>query len=309
MWTMFYKVRTESKELKIMKSLNARKNLADKEVRYFSNLRKGYEGEKHFDQLLGEGLQCDCLILCDLLLQINNSTFQIDSLVITSNKIFAYEIKNHEDDFIYDGKNKRMFKKPDYEVPDPYIQLKKNDQLLRKWLQEKGFGDISLVYYVAFVNPRFTLYQASPDLPFIFPTQLQRDVIETLNSNSSKLTGRHKRLADQLINSHIIDPPYSQVPTYSYEELRKGITCAQCNLISVFIEGVDCICRNCGNKEKLRDAVVRSAEEYRLLFPNQRITTNVLQEWCEVIENKRRISRILMKNYKRIGTSRWTYFE
>jgi hypothetical protein len=153
------------------------------------------------------------------------------------------------------------------------------------------------------------LYQASPDLPFIFPTQLQRDVIETLNSNTPKLTGRQKKLADQLINSHITDSPYSQVPTFSYEELLKGITCAQCNLISVFVEGEHCICRNCGYKETLRNAVVRSAEEYRLLFPDQKITTNTLQEWCEVVESKRRISRILVKNFKKIGTNRWIYYE
>jgi hypothetical protein len=80
-------------------------------------------------------------------------------------------------------------------------------------------------------------------------------------------------------------------------------------LISVFVEGENCICRNCGYKETLRNAVVRSAEEYRLLFPDQKITTNTLQEWCEVVESKRRISRILVKNFKKIGTNRWIYYE
>lgn len=96
MWNMFYKVRTESRELKIMEVLNARADLSEKDKRNYFTLRKGYEGEIQFDNML-ERLQCDCLILSDLLLRASNSTFQIDSLIIVSNTVYLFDIKNYED--------------------------------------------------------------------------------------------------------------------------------------------------------------------------------------------------------------------
>lgn len=58
----------------------------------------------------------------------------------------------------------------------------------------KGFWGYFPCILCRFCKSEIHLVSGIPDLPFIFPTQLQRDVIETLNSNSSKLTGRHKRL-------------------------------------------------------------------------------------------------------------------
>lgn len=172
---------------------------------------------------------------------------------------------------IWDAVDNRMLKKPDFEITNPLTQLKKNEQHFRKWLQEHKL-DFPVVASVVFVNPRFTLYQASPDLPFIFPTQIERDVIERLNSNSAKLTHKHKKFADQLINSHINENPYSQIPAYEYEELRKGIMCANCSSISVFLDGKFCFCPDCGYKETVEAAVIRTAEEFRLLFPERKLT-------------------------------------
>lgn len=72
---MLYKARTKSKELLIMELLNTRMD---------------YEGEVLFDALT-EKLQCECIILNDLLLNINNTNFQIDSLIITSEKNYSIE--------------------------------------------------------------------------------------------------------------------------------------------------------------------------------------------------------------------------
>lgn len=48
---MFYKNREESKELKILRNLNARLDLSQTEKQHYLNTKKGYEGEVHFDQL------------------------------------------------------------------------------------------------------------------------------------------------------------------------------------------------------------------------------------------------------------------
>lgn len=73
---MVYKSRTESAELLILGSLNTRMNLSDKDKQHYLNLKKGYgyQGEVLFDSSI-EKLQCECLILNDLLLKVNNTLF------------------------------------------------------------------------------------------------------------------------------------------------------------------------------------------------------------------------------------------
>ena len=39
-------------------------------------------------------------------------------------------------------------------------------------------------------------------------------------------------------------------------------------------------CETCGNVENWEVAVLRSVEEFKLLFPGRKITTNRVYEWC-----------------------------
>ncbi|PIB61561.1 nuclease, partial [Pseudomonas sp. 2822-17] len=77
--------------------LNRRMKLDEKEKFRYLNLEKGYEGELKFDALL-ENLQEERYILNDLLLAVNNSYFQIDSLIISQGIIHLIDIRNFEGD-------------------------------------------------------------------------------------------------------------------------------------------------------------------------------------------------------------------
>jgi len=287
-----------------MRILNLRMELSENDKRYYYNLEKGYEGEVLFDSM-AEKLQCDCLVLNDLLLKVNNSTFQIDSLIITSNSIHLVDINNYIGDYYYN--NKKIYKNSGQEIASPLTQLERSETLLRKWLAEHD-SSIPVVSNVIFVNPEFTLYQASPDVPFILPTQ-QNQFIRQLNSITTRLTSKHKMLADQLINAHIVESPFSQIPSYEYEEIRKGIYCKDYHSFSLTIDDNFCKCNSCNSEEKIESAVLRNVDEFKLLFPERKITTKTIQEWCNIIENSTRIYRILKKNFKTIGKNRWIYFE
>jgi hypothetical protein len=54
---------------------------------------------------------------------------------------------------------------------------------------------------------------------------------------------------------------------------------------------------------------MRNVEEIKFLFPNIKITTNLIHEWCVIVELKRTIQRILEKNFKKVGVRQWTYYE
>ncbi|WP_244853503.1 hypothetical protein [Ornithinibacillus bavariensis] len=59
----------------------------------------------------------------------------------------------------------------------------------------------------------------------------------------------------------------------------------------------------------MSNAIIRSTRELKLLFPDMRVTTSNIFDWCSIIPSKQRIRRILMKHFKLISNGRWSYFE
>lgn len=299
-----YRSRTEPEKLVNLRLLDTRMTLSEEDSQQYFILKKGYEGEVMFDELTEE-LQCDCYILNDLLFRYNNTTFQIDSLIILSEKIYFYEVKNLEGDYFYEFD--RLYKMPKSEYNNPLHQLNRNESLLRQLLQSIGMF-LPIEAKVVFINPEFTLYQAPCDKPFIFPTQV-KSYLKKLDAAPSKLTSKHKQLADKLVSLHIEKNPYTLLPSYNYEQLRKGITCQACCSFSISIQGHYCVCSNCGKEELVSAAVLRSAMEFKGLFPVDKITTKIIYDWCGSAVDKKTIRRVLLKNYKKMGMRHWTYFE
>ncbi|UII55857.1 NERD domain-containing protein [Cytobacillus spongiae] len=301
---MRYKSREKTKELLIYESLNVRMKLEQKEKQNFIHLKKGFEGEMLFDSHL-EVLEGDCLIFQDLLFQWNSSLFQVDTLLMTTNSIYLFEVKNYEGDFVYE--NDRLFKKPKIEVTNPLNQLNRSELLLRQLLKHLGCK-VPIHAYIVFIHPEFTLYQTPLDKPFIFSNQLNR-FLNTLSLNPSREgTEPLKKLADMLVERHIRNSPYSRTPAYQYDELQKGLICNKCHSFSISLNKTISVCHNCHYEEPLVDSVIRHIEEFQHLFPMKKITTKEVSEWCKIVPPKK-IRNILKEHFTRFGVRQWTYFE
>ncbi|MCU9613048.1 NERD domain-containing protein [Caldibacillus lycopersici] len=302
---MILKERIESVELQIMRYLMNRVNLTEKEKYHYLNLEKGFEGEIKFDQLI-ENLQEEKYIINDLLLEVNNSFFQIDTIIILQGVIHFFEIKNYEGDYYLDSE-KLYSVKTSREYKNPIIQLKRTETLFRQLLQNLN-QNFLVEGHVLFINPEFTLYQAPMDQPIILPTQIKR-FFQDIKKMPSKLHDGHRKLAQQLISLHQPNYPFTSIPSFNYEQVRKGITCVNCNSFSLLTKGWKCICSECGQEELISKAVIRSVEEFKLLFPTEKITTNAIHKWCKIVQSKQRIGYILGKHFKKVGNHRWSYYE
>jgi len=279
-------------------------NLTSEDRQHYYGLEKGYEGELKFDSLT-EKLRCECLILNNLLLKVKKTSFQIDSLIIFQEKIYLYEVKNFEGDYYYESN--KLYKKPRFEIVNPLVQLSKSDTLLSQLLLGQGYN-IPIESFVIFINPNFFLYQAPLNKPIIFPHQVKGH-LNNVNRTPSKLTNKQRNLAQRLVALHNNNSPYTQIPAYNYNQLRKGITCLKCESFSVFVEKSKCVCADCGQAEAVPDAVLRSVKEFQILFPKEKITTNIIYDWCRVVHPKQRIWRILRSKFKIVGVHQWAYFE
>lgn len=86
----------ESTELRILKSLGARVQLAAPDAKQLDILLKGWKGEEEFDQWVNT---IDGHILNDLLLSHQGTIFQVDSLIFSGTALYLFEIKNYQCDF------------------------------------------------------------------------------------------------------------------------------------------------------------------------------------------------------------------
>lgn len=301
---MFLKCRTESDELLTLRSLNTRMELTEKEKFHYLNLEKGFAGEVRFDQLI-ENLHEERYILNDLLLEVNNSYFQIDSVIITQAVIYLLDIKNFqgdcylESDKLYSVTTKREYK-------NPVDQLKRSSTLFHQLLQIHKLNYL-VESSVIFINSEFTLYQAPMDQPLILPTQVDRFLVN-LNQTPSKLKEGHKDLAQKLLSLHQLKNPFTTLPKYHYDQLQKGVYCKTCFSYFVSVKNKYFVCGKCGELEKINLGILRNVQEYKLLFPDQKITTQAIYDWCKVDLSKKTFYRILKKNYTSCGNTKDTYY-
>ncbi|MDC3418256.1 nuclease-related domain-containing protein [Aquibacillus salsiterrae] len=301
------KRRFVSKELMVMRALHVRTVLTEKETFHYLNLERGLEGEIQFD-LLVEGIGEEVYVLNDLLFEVNNSYFQIDSIIISQATVHLFDIKNYQGDCYYElDKLYGVSSKREYK--NPIDQLKRSTTLFGQLLQNLG-ANFLVNPLLIFINPEFTLYQAPMNQPIILPTQVHR-LINDLNSTPSKLNDGHKMLAQKLLSLHQTKNPFERIPEYSYDQLQKGIYCRKCKSFMLEVNGYSFVCRHCQEKEKVDSAILRMTKEFELLFPNDKISTNGIYDWCDwgkIGCNKVTISRVLKKNYQSIGTKTGTYY-
>jgi hypothetical protein len=296
--------RKMSKELLIQHSLTVRMRVTNKEKSLYLHNKKGYEGEVQFDKLL-ETLKIDCLVLNDMLFEINNKYFQIDKIIITEQGLIFFEIKNFEDEYFVDGS--KWFVLPKKEIDNPLDQLNRSNALLQRLLQNLGYN-CTVEKQLVFVNPEFTLYHAPMDPSIVLPTQLNR-LVNKLNMLPSKLNENHTKLASKLLSLHVVDSPFKRNYEYAYETLKKGIICSSCHFFISIINTKRITCLKCGVEEDVKSAVLRSVEEIKLLFPEERITTGLVYEWCRIVESKKTIRNILNENLTMVGYGKSSYFE
>jgi len=184
-------------------------------------MEKGYDGEIFFDKRVIERVEADALVLNDLQLTISDQSVQIDSLIITPEIVYLYEIKNYKGD--YQMSEGQLMTLTGKEIGNPLTQLTRTTSLLRQLFQQWHVS-LAVEGAVTYVNPTFTLYHARPKDPIILPNQLQAH-FSKLNSQRKSLSRSQRYLAERLLFEHRNEKDFLKlIPEYDYENLKKGIS-------------------------------------------------------------------------------------
>ena len=183
------------------------------------------------------------------------------------------------------------------------MQLQRTKVRLEFLLSEMGL-QMKVEAYVIFVNPEFTLVGAPNVTSYILPSQIPghfRNMPKTTG-----LTAEQYKLADSLVSLH--DPNYTfKIPEYHYENMKKGVPCPDCGTLKNTFRGHHQICDECGKKININEAIRTSISDFRTLFPDDKITTSRITDWCGA-GDQNRISKILKSECQVMGKNRGRYF-
>lgn len=266
----------------------------------FLKRKKGYGGESELD-VHTEKISTDCIVLNDLQLEVRESSFQIDTLLLFPDKIKLYETKNYEG-VHYWGKE-HFTKESGFLLENPSLQVQRAKVRLEFLLSEMGF-QIKVEAYVIFVNPEFTLIGAPNETCYILPSQIPGHFRKT--PKTVDITAEQYRLADALIARH--NPDYTVImPQYQYDEMKKGVPCPDCGTLKDTFRGHQQICDECGKKININEAIKTSISDFRTLFPEDKVTTSRIKDWCGA-GDPNRISKILKMECQALGKNRGRYF-
>jgi hypothetical protein len=303
-WNMILKERTKPEELEILLALKPRMELEERDAMNLYTLEKGYEGEVQFDRWFTNHT-VESLIINDLLLEVNGTHFQIDSFVITQDRLHLFEVKNQEGDYYLDGDKFKTA--AGAEIKNPLHQLSRAEALLKQLLKNLGFY-IPLEPHLVFINPEFALLQAPLKSPILLPNQLNR-FMDKMNRTSSKISTKHTKLAEALLSLHIKKSPFTRVPGYDFDRLRKGVLCERCGGFLEDFGQKRFVCSHCGTGDSIESLVLQTLNSFQLLFPDKKVTTTTIFEWSNEDLPKKSIRRILKNNFSVSGACKSTYYE
>lgn len=294
-----------SKELALFHLLQNRTHLTKHDYLRFNQLDKGFKGEKIFYERLKQKLPSPALLINNLTLSYEDSPFQIDSLLVSDNDIYLFEIKNYYGDFYI--KDDQWFNvKSQNEIRNPSLQLNRTRYLFQKTLQNQNM-DYTIHPYLIFINDEFTLYNTQIDNQLILPSQLNR-FLNHLSQLSFNPRNDHKKIIEFITANHKENPSFLNLPEYTLEQLKKGTICKVCQQYLIKYNNKSLFCNHCQVIVNTETTIVNSVEEYSFLFPNKKITTKIIVEWCGGIISSKAIQRVLRKYYKKVGITNGTHY-
>lgn len=299
------KERTKSKLLLGLQALDKRMYLSSSDKNYLLNLEKGYAGEELFDEIVKKHLTNDCLVMNDLLLISGGNSFQIDSLVMTTDALHIYEIKNYKGNYQFSAG--QLLTLTGQEIVSPVTQISRSKTLMKDMIKEFGSG-LTVKSFIVFVHPTFSLYLAKPTDPFILPNQIEKHLNE-LNQHNISLTKKQRLAAEKIVREHKTEVPYQKyLPDYDLKNLKQSLFCPKCSGAALKITKSYAKCSDCSYSMATYDLIVGHIMDFKLLFPNEKVTTRKIYQWCGGKINPRKIRRILIKAFEKEGKTSATYY-
>lgn len=269
---IFLTERGKSKELTYLETLSTRAELTTNENKTLDRLRKGYEGEKLYDQILDEVGHDAVNIYRDIWIKADKSLAQIDSLIISDDLVIVNEIKNYSGQYKYENNIWHVGK---FQISDdPIIQVKRASSKLIKIFRENNIS-VNVDSKVIFPNPYFIL---STNDEICKISVIKRDRIKNYFRTFNTLPNwdKSRRIIDIIDSYRVPEPGYTEQA--DYDRLSLGRYCFRCKSFNLENFRSYTECKGCNYKVNNKMHVLKAVQDYEVLFHGQKVTTTAIEK-------------------------------
>ncbi|TMU83607.1 NERD domain-containing protein [Bacillus sp. BHET2] len=276
----------------------------------------GYKGETALDYTFSFLDPKTHFILHDLRIPFKDSFFQIDTLIITTKFILIIEVKYLAGVAYFDPVFNQLIQTKDgseIALPDPTLQIKRQESQLIKWLNKYAFPSIPIYSYVVMSNDR-TIIKTSPDNKSLNKVVIHRhsllDKINRLENAGHGIETISIKNIKKLIRTfkrHHQEANPSVLERYNIMEkdLLKGVYCEKCNHLPLERRHGTWSCLKCENNNS--HAHIQALNDYELLI-SPTITNTKLRKYL-AIESPYVAKRLLQSlNLPTTGTKKGTTY-
>lgn len=253
----------------------ARGSLSGKEREKLAREEAGYIGEVLFDSKVAGIVQNQNLI------HIKNFLFeydedmecQIDNLVIASNLVYIFEIKNLNVDLVIDNNETWKFENGQVMSKSPMGQA-----LAQKFILQQLFNEIrvplSVEPFVVFMNPAQMIYGLYPGNNVLLSFQLDKKLPYILKPNNYDFL----EFSGVIESRRKLVSKYYKAFEFDLENMKKGIVCDKCFKFIEKISSHNLFCGTCNKKMSMKDAIGMLFTELSTYNPKFKITSNEISE-------------------------------
>ena len=282
--------------------LGKRAALDGKEKRNLERYRSGYEGEMEYDRVLDEVGHESMYVFRDIWLGIGDSKVQLDALIVADNLLIVNEIKNYSGNYSYEN---GVWKVRNQQISeDPVSQISTAANKLLRLRYESGL-QFEVQKEIVFVNP-YMIFDPTDykngDL-FVMRNRLKQ-YFRNFHNNTF---GRSAKVLAEEVARRIISPPHP-APSADISRLKLGINCYKCQSFDVSKKRFWYECRQCGYTEPFERIVVRSAIEFSVLFPAEKVTCRAIHEFLGKSVNYQTIQRRLSRYFVKKAGARQSHY-
>ncbi|WP_134704534.1 nuclease-related domain-containing protein [Ammoniphilus sp. YIM 78166] len=253
---------------------------------------KGYRGEQSLDYYLKFLPERDYLHFQDLAIPYQDTSFQLDSLLLTPSLAIIIESKNFHGTLIFDERSGQFLRENDQQQKEGYSnpiqQAKRHKYLLEKWLLEQNVKSFPIRYLVSISKPT-TIIKTEPDSSKMYDIVVHAervpDKIKEIEAKyPQKVLSSYllNRLSHLLIEAHVpTDSDTNILQTYGINpsEILIGVKCPQCGEYSMIRKHGTWACPKCIAEDKKAHA--QAIYEYLLLYHT--ITNRQCRDFLQLV--------------------------
>jgi hypothetical protein len=293
--------------LELLQELNKREALIhDKDMQAELNRQeRGLEGEQILLDHIKDIAPNHWIVLRNVWINYFG-IFECDLILITSDTVYLFEVKNYSGIFEID---QHIGKHGNKSVGNNVVSQGIKSTINLRNILQNSIHDLSVVGVIAFVgrNNQIIIKDTIKDLNILSSNEV-RDFIWNIRKTETQYLGYpidSKRII-QILAEYEISAPYppeKDIPKAIFQNIRKGIRCGHCGNFQNTLSKKYLSCE-CGLFEPRKETIIRTICEYGVLNYQKHLQTKALLKFFNGDISRSNLLGHLQNNFEQIGNNK-----